>query len=155
MRINITSVFVDDQDKALAFYTEVLGFVVKHDVAMGGPDRWLTVVSPQDPEGTELLLEPSGHRRNRTVQGCAVRRRHPVHAVRGGQCCRRIRSAHRTRCSVHPAAHRDGSGDHCGVRRYLRQSDSDHRSVELTPQTFAYRSTAAPRSRRNVQSRTR
>ncbi|MDV8079010.1 VOC family protein [Rhodococcus sp. IEGM 1370] len=61
MRINITSVFVDDQSKALTFYTEVLGFVVKHDVAMGGPDRWLTVVSPQDPEGTELLLEPSGH----------------------------------------------------------------------------------------------
>ncbi len=61
MRINITSVFVDDQDKALTFYTDVLGFVVKHDIPMGGTDRWLTVVSPQEPEGTELLLEPSGH----------------------------------------------------------------------------------------------
>lgn len=61
MRINITSVFVDDQDKALAFYTDVLGFVVKHDIPMGGTDRWLTVLSPQEPEGTELLLEPSGH----------------------------------------------------------------------------------------------
>lgn len=60
MRINITSVLVDDQEKALRFYTDILGFVPKHDVPMG-EDRWLTVVSPQDPEGTELLLEPSGH----------------------------------------------------------------------------------------------
>jgi catechol 2,3-dioxygenase-like lactoylglutathione lyase family enzyme len=61
MRIHITSVLVDDQEKALRFYTDVLGFVKKHDVPMGGSDRWLTVVSPEEPEGTELLLEPSGH----------------------------------------------------------------------------------------------
>ncbi|MEU6914123.1 VOC family protein [Streptomyces olindensis] len=60
MRIHITSVFVDDQEKALRFYTDVLGFVKKHDVPVG-TDRWLTVVSPEDPDGTELLLEPSGH----------------------------------------------------------------------------------------------
>lgn len=60
MRINITSVFVDDQAKALDFYTNKLGFQVKHDVPVG-EDRWLTVVSPENPEGTELLLEPSGH----------------------------------------------------------------------------------------------
>ncbi|MBW0093031.1 VOC family protein [Pseudonocardia sp. KRD-184] len=60
MRINITSVFVDDQAKALAFYTDKLGFVTKHDIPMG-EHRWLTVVSPQDPDGTELLLEPSEH----------------------------------------------------------------------------------------------
>ncbi|CAL9357922.1 hypothetical protein SUDANB106_00604 [Streptomyces sp. enrichment culture] len=60
MRIHLTSVFVDDQDKALRFYTDVLGFVKKHDVPLG-TDRWLTVVSPEDPDGTELLLEPSGH----------------------------------------------------------------------------------------------
>jgi catechol 2,3-dioxygenase-like lactoylglutathione lyase family enzyme len=60
MRINITSVFVDDQEKALRFYTEVLGFVKNHDVPVG-EDRWLTVVSPQDPDGTDLLLEPSSH----------------------------------------------------------------------------------------------
>ncbi|ALC18985.1 VOC family protein [Streptomyces pristinaespiralis] len=60
MRIHVSSVFVDDQEKALRFYTDVLGFVKKHDVPMG-EDRWLTVVSPEDPEGTELLLEPSGH----------------------------------------------------------------------------------------------
>lgn len=61
MRIHITSVLVDDQEKALRFYTDVLGFVKKHDVPMGGENRWLTVVSPENPEGTELLLEPSGH----------------------------------------------------------------------------------------------
>ncbi|MET9440771.1 VOC family protein [Streptomyces sp. NPDC006610] len=61
MRIHLTSVFVDDQEKALRFYTDVLGFVKKHDVPMGGEDRWLTVVSPEEPDGTELLLEPSGH----------------------------------------------------------------------------------------------
>ncbi|MDX2391274.1 VOC family protein [Streptomyces sp. NPDC054904] len=61
MKIHLTSVFVDDQAEALRFYTEILGFVKKHDVALGGPDRWLTVVSSQEPGGTELLLEPSGH----------------------------------------------------------------------------------------------
>lgn len=61
MRIHLSSVFVDDQAKALRFYTDVLGFVKKHDVPLGGEDRWLTVVSPEDPDGTELLLEPSGH----------------------------------------------------------------------------------------------
>ncbi|MFF1449791.1 VOC family protein [Streptomyces sp. NPDC058274] len=60
MRIHLSSVFVDDQDKALRFYTEVLGFVKKTEVPLGA-DRWLTVVSPEDPDGTELLLEPDGH----------------------------------------------------------------------------------------------
>jgi catechol 2,3-dioxygenase-like lactoylglutathione lyase family enzyme len=60
IRINLTSVFVDDQAKALAFYTEKLGFVKKTDVPTGDA-RWLTVVSPADPDGVELLLEPDGH----------------------------------------------------------------------------------------------
>jgi catechol 2,3-dioxygenase-like lactoylglutathione lyase family enzyme len=60
MRINLTSVLVDDQDKGLRFYTDVLGFKEKHDIPMG-EHRWITVVSPQDPEGTELVLEPDGH----------------------------------------------------------------------------------------------
>ncbi|WNI26577.1 VOC family protein [Streptomyces sp. ITFR-16] len=60
MRIHLSSVFVDDQDKALGFYTDVLGFVKKAEVPLGA-DRWLTVVSPDDPDGTELLLEPDGH----------------------------------------------------------------------------------------------
>jgi len=60
VRISLTSVLVDDQDKALRFYTETLGFVKKTDVPVGEA-RWLTVVSPDDPDGTELLLEPDGH----------------------------------------------------------------------------------------------
>lgn len=60
MKIHLTSVMVDDQAKAEKFYTEILGFVVKHDVDLGA-DRWLTVVFPENPQGTELLLEPSGH----------------------------------------------------------------------------------------------
>jgi catechol 2,3-dioxygenase-like lactoylglutathione lyase family enzyme len=60
MKIVVTSVLVDDQDKALSFYTDVLGFEKKHDVPLG-EFRWLTVVSPQDPNGTELLLEPDAH----------------------------------------------------------------------------------------------
>ena len=55
MKIKLTSVFVDDQDKALRFYTEVLGFAKKADFS-NGPYRWLTVVSPEDPDGTELQL---------------------------------------------------------------------------------------------------
>jgi catechol 2,3-dioxygenase-like lactoylglutathione lyase family enzyme len=60
VRINLTSVLVDDQQKALTFYTEVLGFVKKRDIPLGDA-RWLTVVSPDEPDGTELLLEPDGH----------------------------------------------------------------------------------------------
>jgi len=60
MRIYVTSVFVDDQAKALNFYTNVLGFQKKTDIPLGSVS-WLTVVSPEQPEGTELLLEPSDH----------------------------------------------------------------------------------------------
>jgi catechol 2,3-dioxygenase-like lactoylglutathione lyase family enzyme len=60
MRIVVTSVFVDDQEKALQFYTRVLGFVKKTEIPFGEA-RWLTVVSPDDPDGTELVLEPDGH----------------------------------------------------------------------------------------------
>jgi catechol 2,3-dioxygenase-like lactoylglutathione lyase family enzyme len=60
MRIVVTSVLVDDQEKALRFYTGVLGFVTKRDIPLGEA-RWLTVVSPDNPDGTELLLEPDQH----------------------------------------------------------------------------------------------
>lgn len=61
MKIYVTSVLVDDQAEGLAFYRDKLGFRVKHDIDMGDGNRWLTLVSPDNPEGTELLLEPSGH----------------------------------------------------------------------------------------------
>ena len=60
MRINLASVLVDDQEKALRFYTEVLGFVKKTEVPLG-EHRWLTVVSPEAPDGVELVLEPDEH----------------------------------------------------------------------------------------------
>ncbi len=67
MKIVVTSVIVNDQDKALKFYTEVLGFVKKTDIPMGGP-RWLTVISPEQPDGPELLLEPMGFAPAKTYQ---------------------------------------------------------------------------------------
>ena len=60
MRIELTSIFVDDQRAAVAFYTDVLGFTKRRDVPIGD-DAWLTVVSPESPDGPELLLEPAGH----------------------------------------------------------------------------------------------
>ncbi|MFD4181848.1 VOC family protein [Rhodococcus sp. NPDC058514] len=60
MRINLTSLFVDDQRAALAFYVDVLGFAKHHDIPLGD-DAWLTVVSPESPDGPQLLLEPARH----------------------------------------------------------------------------------------------
>ncbi|MBX3013678.1 MAG: VOC family protein [Caldilineaceae bacterium] len=59
MKIKLNSVSIDDYDKALAFYTDKLGFLKKHDIDLGGGARWITVVSPAEPNGTEVLLEPN------------------------------------------------------------------------------------------------
>jgi len=67
MKIKLTSVYVDDQDKALRFYTEVLGFVKKTDFSQG-PFRWLTVASPEDPDGTELQLALNNNVAAKTYQ---------------------------------------------------------------------------------------
>jgi predicted enzyme related to lactoylglutathione lyase len=67
MRLKFTSVFVDDQDKALKFYTEILGFVKKSDIS-AGEYMWLTVVSPEEPEGTELLLQLNDNPSAKTFQ---------------------------------------------------------------------------------------
>lgn len=67
MKIKLNSVLVDDQDKALKFYTEVLGFIKKNDIP-AGEARWLTVVSPDAPDDIELLLEPTGFLAARTYQ---------------------------------------------------------------------------------------
>src|SRR3954463_12689863 len=70
-RITTASVFVDDQAKALAFYTDVLGFQTKNDVPLG-EHRWLTVVSPDAPDGVELLLEPDEHPAARPFKAALV-----------------------------------------------------------------------------------
>lgn len=67
MKIKLNSVFVDDQDKALKFYTEVLGFIKKNDIPLGKA-RWLTVVSPEGPDDIELLLEPNDNPAAKTYQ---------------------------------------------------------------------------------------
>ena len=71
IRVMLTSVWVDDQAKALAFYTEKLGFIKKTDVPAGDA-RWLTVVSPADPDGIELLLEPAGHPATKPLKDALV-----------------------------------------------------------------------------------
>jgi catechol 2,3-dioxygenase-like lactoylglutathione lyase family enzyme len=71
VKIVVTSVLVDDQEKALQFYTNILGFMKKADIPMGEA-RWLTVVSPEDPDGTELLLEPDEHPAARPFKAALV-----------------------------------------------------------------------------------
>ena len=71
MKINVTSVLVDDQAKALRFYTETLGFRKKTDIDLGEA-RWLTVVSPELPDGVELLLEPDAHPAAKTFKAALV-----------------------------------------------------------------------------------
>jgi catechol 2,3-dioxygenase-like lactoylglutathione lyase family enzyme len=71
MKIKLTSVLVDDQEKALAFYTEVLGFVKKQEIPVGEA-KFLTVVSPDEPDGTELLLEPDNNPASKTFKQAIV-----------------------------------------------------------------------------------
>ena len=97
MRITRTSVLVDDQAKALDFYTRVLGFVKKHDIPLG-EYRWLTVVSPDDPTASSSCSSPTSTRPRTAVQGGPRRRRHPVRAVHGRRRRGRARAAHRGRC---------------------------------------------------------
>jgi predicted enzyme related to lactoylglutathione lyase len=77
MKIKLTSVFVDDQSKALRFYTEVLGFTKKADFS-NGPYRWLTVASPEEPEGTELQLALNNNPAAKTYQEAIFQQGQPA-----------------------------------------------------------------------------
>lgn len=79
MKIKLNSVLVDDQDKALKFYTEILGFVKKADFPVG-EFKWFTVVSPEEPNGTELVLEPNNNPAARTFQGAIFKQGIPLTA---------------------------------------------------------------------------
>lgn len=79
MKIKLSTVIVGDQDKALKFYTEVLGFVKKMDIPVG-EFKWLTVVSPEEPDGTELLLEPNGNPAAKTYQSAIFEQGIPLTA---------------------------------------------------------------------------
>ena len=128
MRINLTSVLVDDQDKALRFYTEVLGFVKKTEIPMGD-HRWLTVVSAEEPDGVELLLEPDEHPAAKPFKDALVADGIPftsfavpdVHAETV-----RLRKLGVT-FTQEPTA--DGTGDHRRPGRHLRQPDPDRQHV--------------------------
>jgi predicted enzyme related to lactoylglutathione lyase len=77
MKIKLTSVFVGDQGKALKFYTEALGFVKKSDIT-AGKFRWLTVVSPEEQDGTQLLLEPNDNPAAKSYQESIFKQRIPA-----------------------------------------------------------------------------
>src|SRR3974377_400726 len=77
MKIKVTSVYVDDQDKALRFYTEVLGFAKKTDFSQG-PYRWLTVASPEEPDGTELQLALNSNPVAKTYQQAMFQQHQPA-----------------------------------------------------------------------------
>lgn len=79
MRIKLTSIMVDDQDKALRFYTEVLGFKKKHDIPVG-EYRWITVTSPEGPDDLELALEPNANPAGKTFQEAMLSQGIPVAA---------------------------------------------------------------------------
>jgi catechol 2,3-dioxygenase-like lactoylglutathione lyase family enzyme len=93
MKIRLSSIFVDDQDKALRFYTGVLGFKKKHDMPAGGA-RWITVVSPEGPDELELVLEPNGHPAARAYQDALFKDGIPVTAFESDDIhaeCRRLK----------------------------------------------------------------
>ena len=124
MKIVITSVYVDDQEKALRFYTDVLGFVKKQDIPMGHA-RWLTVVSPNNVDGVELLLEPSEHPAAGPFRKALVEDGIPYTSFGVDD----IQAKYSRLCSagVHftqpPSG--DGSDINGSFRRYLRQPHSD------------------------------
>jgi predicted enzyme related to lactoylglutathione lyase len=79
MKIKLSSVYVQDQDKALKFYTEVLGFVKNKEIPLG-EFKWLTVVSPEEPDGTELVLEPNSNPATKTFQSAIFKQGIPLTA---------------------------------------------------------------------------
>ncbi len=87
MRIKLSSVFVDDQEKALKFYTEVLGFKKKNDIPLGDA-RWLTVVSPDAPDEVELVLEPNGNPAAQVYQKAIYDQGIPITAFASGNIAR-------------------------------------------------------------------
>ena len=124
MKIKLTSVYVNDQDKALRFYTEVLGFAKKADFS-NAPFRWLTVVSPAEPDGTELQLALNNNPAAKAYQQAMFQqsqRGHVLHRRRQ----RRLRADQGSRRRVHDAAHRRNCLDHCEAERHLRQPHSAH-----------------------------
>ena len=124
MKIKLTSVMVDDQAKALAFYTDVLGFEKKHDVPVG-EHRWLTIVSPADPDGAEILLDPDEQPAAKPCKAALVEDGIPFTPVAVEDIAAETRAPPGGRRPLHAGANRHGHGNHRCLRRHLQQPDSD------------------------------
>jgi len=125
MKIKMTSVYVDDQDKALHFYTEVLGFAKKADFSQG-PFRWLTVASPEEPDGTELQLALNNNPAAKAYQQAIFQQGQPGAMFFTDDVKGRLRAGQGPRRQLHDAAHRRDRLDHCDAERHLRQPHSAH-----------------------------
>ena len=125
MRIKLTSVHVDDQEKALRFYTEVLGFVKKTDVGQG-TYRWLTVASPEEPEGTELQLALNDDPAAKAYQQATFQQDQPAAMFFTDDVQGRSRAREGARCRVHHAADRRDRVEDRQAERHLRQPHPDH-----------------------------
>ena len=145
MRITLTSVLVDDQAKALAFYTDVLGFAKKTDVPLG-EHRWLTVVSPDDPDGVELVLEPDEHPAAGPFKAALVEDGIPFTSFAVDDVAAEYERLRALGVRFTQAPTDDGPGDHRRVRRHLRQPHPDRPAAGLTSSGASTR--RAP-SRRN------
>ena len=130
MKIKLTSVYVDDQDKALRFYTEVLGFVKKADFSQG-PYRWLTVASPEEPDGTELQLALNNNPAAKAYQQAHIPARPARGHVLHRRCQGRLRADQSPRRRVHDAAHRRNRLNHCHAQGHLWQPHSAHSAGAL------------------------
>jgi len=115
LKINMVSVLVDDQAKALRFYTEVLGFVKKNEIPLG-QHSWLTVVSPENPDGTELSLEPDQHPAARPFKQALVEDGIPFTSFAVDDIAARVPAACRPWRAVHAASDRHGTGNDGRVR---------------------------------------
>ena len=125
MKIKVTSLYVDDQDKALRFYTEVLGFVKKTDFSQG-PYRWLTVASPEEPDGTELQLALNSNPAAKAYQQAMFQQGQPAAMFFTDDVKGDYERMQGPRRRVHHAAHRRDRLDHRDVEGHLRQPHSAH-----------------------------
>ena len=123
MRINLTSVHVDDQEKAAAFYTEVLGFVKKQDFPVG-QFKWLTVVSPEEPDGVELLLEPNDNPAVRSYQQTLFEQGIPHAAFAVDYIQQEYARLKGLGGRIRDGAGTGRTGHPSHVRRYVRQPDT-------------------------------
>ena len=132
MRLKVTSIYVDDQEKALRFYTDVLGFVKKADVTQG-PYRWLTVASAEEPDGVELQLAPDDNPAAAAYQQAMFEQGQPAAMFFVDDVQQEYDRMKRARCRVHHAADQGDRLDHRHAQRHDRQPDPDHeaRSLDL------------------------